>query len=55
MLTMYKKQTAIVVMRAPKKASSFLRPADSRNRNVNVSIPVISTPAQRGILTCKEM
>jgi hypothetical protein len=49
-LTMYRKHTAIVVINAPKKASSFRSPADSRNRKVKVSMPVINTPAHRGTL-----
>ena len=52
---MYKKETAMVVMRTPKRASSFLRPADSRKRKVKVSTPVISTPTHSGILKVQTM
>ena len=45
----------MVVMRTPKRASSFLRPADSRKRKVKVSTPVISTPTHSGILKVQTM
>ena len=41
---------AMTVMRTPKKASSFLRPYLSRNKNVKVSAMVIKTPPYSGIL-----
>ena len=40
----------MVVIKTPKKASSFLRPVDSRKRKVKVSTPVINTPTHSGIL-----
>ena len=48
--TIYINETAMVVIRAPKNASSFLSPAASRKRKVKVSNPVIKTPAQMGTL-----
>lgn len=53
-LTMYRNAPAIIVMRVQKKASSFLNPNCSKKRNVNVSAPVIRTPAQIGILKEKK-
>lgn len=47
---MYRNAPAIIVMRVQKKASSFLNPNCSKNKKVNVSAPVIKTPAQIGIL-----
>lgn len=38
----------------PNNSSNFLSPYLSRRRNVKVSITVISTPTQRGILEWKE-
>lgn len=49
-LTMYRNAPAIIVMRVQKKASSFLNPNCSKKRKVNVSAPVIRTPAQIGTL-----
>ena len=44
----YPKEAAIVVMRSPKKSSSFLSPDLSSPRKVNVSTTVMRTPAHRG-------
>lgn len=38
------------MIRNPKKNSNFLKPYLSNNKNVNVSITVMSTPAHIGIL-----
>lgn len=41
-------------MRTPKKSSNFRKPYLSKNKNVNVSITVISTPPHIGILESKK-
>lgn len=48
--TSYPKVMAMIVIRTPKKASSFLRPYLSRKRNTNVSMMVMRTPPHKGIL-----
>jgi len=40
----------MTVMRKPKKSSNFRKPYLSKNKNVNVSTTVISTPLHIGIL-----
>lgn len=40
-------------MRKPKKSSNFRKPYLSKNKNVNVSTTVISTPPHIGILESK--
>jgi len=49
-LTSNPKVNAIMVMRKPKKSSSFRSPYLSKSRKVKVSTTVISTPPQIGIL-----
>lgn len=49
-LTSYPKETAITVIRKPKSNSSFRSPYLSKRRNENVSMAVMRTPSQRGIL-----
>lgn len=48
--TSYPNVKAITAIRNPKKSSNFLKPYLSNNKNVKVSITVISTPPHIGIL-----